>query len=480
MSPNNYFKSFNHNTLQYGPTIFFPNSWECVLGKLGEDELKNDNYGIGIPINQRISLFQKIKSTLLKSKQELSVLYCQESGLSKARFLLEFERIVLQLDHFSSFLERGKLADTKECKLINGTEVSFIRVIQPVGRVLVIGASNFPLAYSAIGGDVISALAAGCSVCYKAHPFHIGTSLLVAELIEKCLIDLSLPAHIYVHYVDNHEHKVTNNLLHSGKINAVGFTGSQDVGRLLMNTCAALPIPIPVFAEMGSVNPVVLLSEGLATNSASYAELLAKSISNDAGQFCTKPGIIFYPNSTSGEGFKGDLISSFAKQPRYHMLHPMIQKRYQLATNQLLMCKEANLLYQELGENSIQGDKIVVELPASTMILNPEICAEIFGPCVILVAYESREELLRLLSKLDGQLTGTILGERSDIVLQEVLSIFSKICGRVIFDGVPTGVNVLATMQHGGPYPSSSDVRFTAVGEKSVWRFARAVTFQNF
>jgi NADP-dependent aldehyde dehydrogenase len=114
------------------------------------------------------------------------------------------------------------------------------------------------------------------------------------------------------------------------------------------------------------------------------------------------------------------------------------------------------------------------------MILNPEICAEIFGPCVILVAYESREELLRLLSKLDGQLTGTILGERSDIVLQEVLSIFSKICGRVIFDGVPTGVNVLATMQHGGPYPSSSDVRFTAVGEKSVWRFARAVTFQNF
>jgi len=473
-------KTYNHFTCEDGLIEYFSDSPEAVLNKIFAAKSQQLKNAFTFSPALRVLLFKKIKSTLEASKEKLCLIYCEESGLSETRFLSELDRVLFQLDHFCAFLDRGALGDKNEIKLINGKEVSFKLKSQPIGQALVLGASNFPLAYSAIGGDVVSALAAGCSVVYKAHPFHIGTSSMVARIIESCLSQLSLSPCVYTHYVDDKNHSTTNFLLRSGMIDAVGFTGSQFVGRYLMDSCASLEYPIPVFAEMGSINPVVFLSNELTHNTEKYANLLAESITNDAGQFCTKPGVIFYPKGSMGEIFKNQLMLAVEKQAHFHMLHPSIQSRYQNSICQLTARKEVNVLYRSPGVNSIHGEKVLAEVSSVDFFADKELCCEVFGPFSLLVAYEDNAQLFMLLSKLDGQLTGTVIGNEKDKELEGVVDEFQKKCGRIILNAMPTGVNVLSTMQHGGPYPSSSDSRFTSVGDNSVWRFIRRVTFQNF
>jgi len=473
-------KTYNHFTCEDGLIEYFSDSPEAVLNKIFAAKSQQLKNAFTFSPALRVLLFKKIKSTLEASKEKLCLIYCEESGLSETRFLSELDRVLFQLDHFCAFLDRGALGDKNEIKLINGKEVSFKLKSQPIGQALVLGASNFPLAYSAIGGDVVSALAAGCSVVYKAHPFHIGTSSMVARIIESCLSQLSLSPCVYTHYIDDKNHSTTNFLLRSGMIDAVGFTGSQFVGRYLMDSCASLEYPIPVFAEMGSINPVVFLSNELTHNTEKYANLLAESITNDAGQFCTKPGVIFYPKGSMGEIFKNQLMLAVEKQAHFHMLHPSIQSRYQNSICQLTARKEVNVLYRSPGVNSIHGEKVLAEVSSVDFFADKELCCEVFGPFSLLVAYEDNAQLFMLLSKLDGQLTGTIIGNEKDKELEGVVDEFQKKCGRIILNAMPTGVNVLSTMQHGGPYPSSSDSRFTSVGDNSVWRFIRRVTFQNF
>lgn len=478
--PTSFFNTFNHNTLEDDTVAYYPDSIDSVLQKLDQSSTVNEVSFAIFSIELRISLFNEIKTALHSGKDELRSLYCRESGLSEIRYNSEFERVIYQLEHFASFLKNGGLNDENEIKLINGKQVSFQRCIEPIGNVLVIGASNFPLAYSSIGGDVVSALAAGCSVVYKVHPYHIGTSLYVANLIGSCLSRLSLSPLLYTHYIDNPSNSVTKSVILSGQIDAVGFTGSQSVGRFLMDLCAALPCPIPVFAEMGSLNPVVLCSKELENNEQKYADLLAVSITNDAGQFCTKPGLIFYPKNQQSEVFKEKLIFAVAQEPHFQMLHPVINDRYQKSLNSLLKHADAEVLLRQPGSNSIHGEKVLLKVSSKSFIDNNCFQEEAFGPCALLVEYCDERDLLSLLSSLNGQLTGTIIGNEHDRALPNVISILRKKCGRLILNGVPTGVNVLSTMHHGGPYPSSSDSRFTAVGHKSVYRFIRPVTFQNF
>ena len=478
--PTSFFNTFNHNTLEDDTVAYYPDSIDSVLQKLNPSSNFNDDSFAVFSVELRISLFNEIKTALNSGKDELRSLYCRESGLSEIRYNSEFERVIYQLEHFTSFLKNGSLNDENEIKLINGQEISFKRCNEPIGSVLVIGASNFPLAYSSIGGDVVSALAAGCAVVFKVHPYHIGTSLYVANLIRSCLSRLSLSPLLYTPYIDNPSNSVTKSVILSGQIDAVGFTGSQTVGRYLMDLCAALPCPIPVFAEMGSLNPVVICSKELEKNEQKYADLLAVSISNDAGQFCTKPGLIFYPKNQQGEVFEEKLIFAVAQEPHFQMLHPVIHERYQKSVNSLSKQKDAEVLLRQPGSNSIHGEKVLLKVPTKSFIANSEFQEEVFGPFGLLVEYGDEQELLSLLSVLNGQLTGTIIGNEQDQELPNVISILRKKCGRLILNGVPTGVNVLSTMHHGGPYPSSSDSRFTAVGQKSVYRFIRPVTFQNF
>ena len=477
--PTSFFNTFNHYTLEDDAVAYYPDSIESVLQKLDQANT-NDSSFANFSIELRISLFNEIIFALQSGKDELHSLYCRESGLSEKRFNIEFERVIYQLEHFVSFLKNVNLNEEFEKKVINGKEISFKRSNEPIGKVLVIGASNFPLAYSAIGGDVVSALAAGCPVIYKAHPYHIGTSLFVAKLIETSLSRLSLSPGLYIHYTDNQSNTVTKSILLSGQIDAVGFTGSQSVGRYLMDLCAALPCPIPVFAEMGSLNPVVLCSKELENNEQKYADLLAVSITNDAGQFCTKPGLIIYPKNELGEVFKEKLIHAVAQQPHFHMLHPIIHDRYQKSVNSLSKQTDAEVLLSQSGSNSMHGEKVLLKVSTKSYIDNSCFHEEAFGPFALLVEYFDERDLVPLLSSLNGQLTGTIIANEHDQALPNVISILRKKCGRLILNSVPTGVNVLSTMHHGGPYPSSSDSRFTAVGQKSVFRFVRPITFQNF
>ena len=478
--PKNFIRPYNHNFHQEGSNLYHPDNWEAISILINPLLTTPKSEALEVSIDLRLALFQKIKSSLSKVSADLCSIYCEETGLTELRFNREFERVLFQLDHFSAFIQSGGLSVSEECKVINGKAVTYKRSFCPIGNVFVIGASNFPLAYSTIGGDVVSALSAGCRVVYKAHLFHVGTSLFVANLIQKCLQELQLPKNLFVHFIDDKDHTISTSLIQSGWIHAVGFTGSQAVGRYLMDQCAALSCPIPVFAEMGSVNPVVLLPKQISENISEYASLLASSVATDAGQFCTKPGIIFYPKSSSGKSFKEALIASFCQQPHYHMLHPLIHERYQKSLTALSGIKDVEVILNIPGEKMIEGEKMLVEVSASTFMKMPELHEEVFGPFALLVSFENIKELVEALKMIEGQLTGTIIGDKSEDGFLEVLTEFKNSCGRIILNGVPTGVNVSSLMQHGGPYPSSSDSRFTAVGSNSIWRFIRPITFQNF
>jgi len=348
--------------------------------------------------------------------------------------------------------------------------------------VVVFGASNFPLAFSVAGGDTASALAAGCPVVVKAHHAHPGTSEMVARAIVKAVAEAEMPAGVFsLLYGAGHE--VGIGLVKHPLTRAVGFTGSLRGGRALFDAAASRPDPIPVYAEMGSVNPVFILPGALRERAEAIAEGLKNSVTLGVGQFCTCPGLAVGLLDENFARFAEKLGGLIAGAQPGTMLYPGILEGYEAGVKRL-----GDLGGLQTTQSRIEADAAKTEaLPAvfstnaRTFMRHHELSEEVFGPSTVVVSCDSRQEMEQIARNLEGHLTATIHGTAEDLHDYDwLVSILENKAGRLIFNGYPTGVEVCASMHHGGPYPAMTDSRATSVGTAAIYRFARPVCYQNF
>ena len=347
-------------------------------------------------------------------------------------------------------------------------------MLRPLGPVAVFGASNFPLAFSVAGGDTASALAAGNPVIVKAHPAHPGTSEIAGRVLTTAIAECGFPAGTFSLLFDAGT-RIGAALVRHPLIRAVGFTGSFKGGRTLMDLAASRDEPIPVFAEMGSVNPVFILPRALRERGESLAAGLHASFTLGGGQFCTKPGLVFL--DTAEPGFLTKLRALTAEAPGFAMLSSGIAGTYERGLRERVGLRTAEGQRTETG---FAAQAALLETDYAAFAGYPALHEELFGPSTLLVTGTDRERMLAAARSLRGHLTATILGTDDDLrEYAELISILETKVGRVIFNGFPTGVEVTHAMVHGGPYPATSDGRSTSVGSQAILRFARPVCYQN-
>ena len=411
------------------------------------------------------------------NQDRLMELMSLETGLPLARAKTELNRSVFQFQQYF-----GAIADKSALEIkideprpeLNGMRNFDLRKMNiPLGPVVVFGSSNFPFAYSTLGGDVASALAAGCPVIVKAHPMHPNTSALSADCILAAARKANLPDGVFSH-LNASDYQVGEQLLKNEEVKAVGFTGSIAGGTALLKLAQERRIPIPVYAEMGSVNPVVVFEDAMLHNSAEIVNKLADSIAVNAGQFCTSPGIIFLEDGPSANQFAEDLVSKLKTFGPQCMLGPSILKNYQKRKEEIA-ARFPLRLDGEITGNFIKPS--VVEVNVEQFIPEKVLQDEVFGAFVCIVRCRNIEDIKAGIHILDGQLTGSVFTNKEEDMKAIQFELQSRI-GRLIINGVPTGVEVSFAQQHGGPFPSSSSSQ-TAVGQDAVKRFLRPVTFQN-
>lgn len=410
--------------------------------------------------------------------------YCLESGLPEGRALGERGRTLFQLRSFAEMLSNNDWKQTTHDEAIPDRQPvpkpDLRRSVLPLGPVAVFGSSNFPLAYSTAGGDTASALAAGCPVVVKSHPMHAGTGELVASAIIRAVEKTNMPNGVFSN-LNSKGIEVGQQIVMHPKIKAVGFTGSIRGGRALFDLAAKRPEPIPVFAEMGSINPVVISQKALEVNGAQWAETYATSITLGTGQFCTNPGLLLAVDSPELDQFAKLLANKIVQVDPSCMLHPNIKSAYSQLKTELVAQNGVEVLSQPVETKTNFADQTIVTVSGTEFLNNPTLHKEVFGPFSVVVKCEKDEELLQIIENLEGQLTGTIIAEEEEFSgLGAIVDALRHRVGRVIFNGVPTGVEVCPSMNHGGPYPASTDPRFTAVGTNSVRRWVRLVSYQNF
>ena len=354
---------------------------------------------------------------------------------------------------------------------------SFLR---PLGPVVVFGASNFPLAFSVAGGDTASALAAGNPVIVKAHHAHPGTSelvgLAVATAVRECGLHEGVFSLLYGSGTEVGAALVKHPLIKAG-----GFTGSRSGGRALFDAAASRPEPIPFYAEMSSVNPVVILSEALRERSDQIATGLHASVTLGAGQFCTNPGLVFLPSGSNADHLVEKLSELMGATPDQTMLTPGIRSSYEKGVAGRSDQTGVATVMQRSGAANCAAGTALFRIGTDQYLTNTELSEEIFGPTTLIVNYDNQEELLMLVRSLEGQLTATIHGTEAELATnRELLNLLETKAGRLLFNGFPTGVEVCHAMVHGGPYPATSDGRSTSVGTRAIFRFTRQVCFQSF
>lgn len=433
---------------------------------------------------KRATFLRAIAQEIENLGQELVKTAMEETALPEARIVAERGRTTGHLNMFADYIEEGSWVeariDTAKPDRAPVPKPDLRKMLVPLGPVVVFGAANFPLAYSTAGGDTASALAAGCTVIVKAHPAHARTSQLVADAIDRAAKTTGIPKGVFQH-VHGADFKVGQALVKHPLAKAVGFTGSFAGGKALFDLANQRDEPIPVFAEMSSVNPIILLPESLKKNYADTAAKLATSITTGVGQFCTNPGLVIAIEHEGLTDFVKALAVKITENHPEMMLHEGIAENYAAKLKQALAQKGVTIEAEAQGDTGKrQGKAIVASTTGSTFMNNPLLAEEVFGPFSLLIRCADRHELHAVISKLHGQLTATLIGEEAE--LKEYQNCFRTLiekAGRVIINGVPTGVEVCPAMQHGGPFPSTTDSRFTAVGTDAIKRFARPVAFQN-
>lgn len=435
-------------------------------------------------LKQRAQFMRAIAVAIAACGEKLIETAMRESNLPRERLENEKGRTIFQLNSYADYCESGQWMDIRIDKADHERippKPDIRKMMVPLGPVLVFGAANFPFAYSTAGGDTACALAAGCPVIVKAHPAHAETSTLVAAAILRAAEKCQMPAGTFSH-VFGASSEVGEILVKHQYTKAVGFTGSFAGGKQLFDWGNQRKVPIPVFAEMSSVNPVFLLPEKMKEAPAEMAKIYAASITLSVGQFCTNPGVIIGMEGNDLNLFIQGLQDEIKKTPAAAMLNSGINKNYFVQRAKALAVENVTVIYEaaaDPGKNELVKPTIACT-SASTFIENPLLQREVFGPYSIIVSCADKREMELVAQHLDGQLSCTIMATNDDIKDNELLlNIVQNICGRLILNGVPTGVEVCLSMQHGGPFPATTDSRFTAVGGDGIRRFARPLSFQN-
>ena len=427
---------------------------------------------------QRAAFLNAIADELATKEAELVERTPLETGLPEMRIKGELGRTVGQLRLFATNLEKDAEFIAEDAALperapLPRPDLKLTKI--PVGPVAVFGASNFPLAFSAAGGDTASALAAGCPVVYKSHSAHPGTSEIVVKAIEVAIKKCDMPAGVY-QLLHSKSYDVSHELVKNPKIQAVGFTGSFNVGMALQESIKLRQQLIPFYGELGSTNPQVLLPGFVKGQEEKLANTFIASLNMGAGQFCTNPGLWFV-SKDEVESFKQSLAKEVEASAPQAMLTPAILKAYQAGCENF--ANNATLVASGQDED-LRCSTAVFETTLEAYRSNKALHQEVFGPAALMVVYSSTEELVEAIDSLEGQLTATVHGDKTQVNdNQAIVESLSYVVGRLIYNQMPTGVEVCDSMMHGGPFPSSTDVRSTSVGSQAIERFLRPLCIQN-
>ena len=421
---------------------------------------------------------------ILDIGDELIVRAMQESGLPRARLEGERARTVGQLRLFASVVRQGDWLDATIDPALPDRQPlprpDLRRMNLPLGPVAVFGASNFPLAFSVAGGDTASALAAGCPVVVKGHPAHPGTGELVARAIAAAVASSSLPAGVFS-YLPGETNALGAALVADPRIKAVGFTGSRGGGLALVRIAAARAEPIPVYAEMSSINPVILFPAALAARGPVLAEAFVASLTMGAGQFCTNPGLVIGLDGPDLDAFVAAAGKVLEGSKSSTMLTPGIHAAFEKGVGALAGHDAVRTVARGCaGDGANQAVGALFETSAEQFLADSALGNEVFGASSIVVRCRDTAELAKVVTGLEGQLTATIQIDPADEpAAAEILPLLAQRVGRILANGWPTGVEVAHAMVHGGPFPATSDSRTTSVGSKAIERFLRPVCFQN-
>ncbi|WP_130930974.1 aldehyde dehydrogenase (NADP(+)) [Pseudomonas sp. Sample_24] len=435
-----------------------------------------------LPPGRRADFLEAIADEIDGLGEEFIALVCRETALPEGRIRGERGRTSGQLRLFAQVLKRGDFLGARidqalpERLPLPRADIRQYRI--GVGPVAVFGASNFPLAFSTAGGDTASALAAGCPVVFKAHSGHMATADCVASAIVRAAQRTGMPSGVFNMIYGA---GVGQALVKAEGIKAVGFTGSLKGGRALSDLAAARPQPIPVFAEMSSINPVILLPHALSTRGDKIAAELTASVNLGCGQFCTSPGLIIGLRSAQFSEFQQHFAQHMGDQPAQTMLNAGALNSYSAGLKHLDRHAQVDhLAGQPQGDRQAQPQLFKADVQ---LLLegDPLLQEEIFGPATVLVEVDDSQQLRAVLDSLHGQLTATLIAEPADLErYSDLLPLLEDKVGRLLLNGYPTGVEVSDAMVHGGPYPATSDARGTSVGSLAIDRFLRPVCYQNY
>lgn len=426
-----------------------------------------------------------IATNILELGDDLIERASQESGLPKERISGERGRTVGQLRMFAAVVLEGSWVDARIDPAIPDRKPlprpDLRRMLIPMGPVAIWGASNFPLAFSVAGGDTATAFASRNPVVFKAHPAHPGTSELVGRAIAQAVRSCGLPEGTFS-LLHGAKPETSQALIGHPAIEAGAFTGSLKAGRALFDAASKRPVPIPFYAEMGSVNPVFVLPRALKERGETIAQGLKNSVTMGVGQFCTNPGVVAAQRGDDLERMTAKLRDLVEAEPPGTMLYPAILRGYQAGVGQRreLPAVESTSTKQITSEERTEAGAVLFETDAESFLDHEILRQELFGPSTVIVSAGTPNELAAIARAMEGSLTATVHGTPEDISeYRRLIAVLETKVGRLLFNGYPTGVEVAPAMNHGGPYPATGDPKFTSVGTAAIYRFVRPICYQN-
>jgi NADP-dependent aldehyde dehydrogenase len=436
---------------------------------------------------QTAALLDRIAKEIESLGDELIERCSAETALPPARLQAERGRTTGQLRMFAALVREGSWVDVRidrgDPARRPSPKPDMRLMLRPIGPVVVFGASNFPLAFSTGGGDTASAFAAGCPVIVKARPSHPGAAELVGQAIQKAIQAVGMPEG-WFSMLHGSGRELGTYLVRHPVVQAVGFTGSLQGGRALCEVAAARPSPIPVFAEMGSVNPVFLLPEAMRRRGEAIAEALYQAVTMGVGQFCTNPGLIIAQEGDDLDRFLQTLASRIEQHPPASMLLQSILTEFEQGVERLAKTPGASCVAQSresADPKKTQCRAAVFTVDADAFLANPDLRHEVFGPVTLVVRYRRWRQLLDIVDCLEGQLASAVHAAEGELAeYPDLLAAMERKAGRLVYNAFPPGMEVCSATHHGGPYPASSDVHFTSLGTAAIYRFVRPVCYQDF
>lgn len=478
-----HYQGFNPGTLTELPEIFYDATGEETdrAMKLSSTAFRAYRKMSGV---QKAEFLEAIATELGLQEDMLVQRAVQETGLTEPRLKGEIARTTGQLRLFADLIKEGSWVeatiDTAQPERKPVPKPDIRRMLVPTGPVVVFPAGNFPFAFSVAGGDTASALAGGNPVVVKVHPGHPGTSELVASAVIRAAKRTNMPEGTFS-MLHGNAYEVGQRLVMHPETTAVGFTGSLQGGKALYDLAHTRPVSIPVFAEMGSINPVFILNGALAEKSDQIAEQLAGSITLGVGQFCTKPGLLIIQDGPGSSKFLDSLNNHISRQTNGIMLGKRISSAFRNTVGDLRTKRGLEFFrYQDDPDHLLKGIPALAKVSAGIFLKNTTLHEEVFGPFSMVVTCSTKKEMVEVAESLQGQLTVSVFAGRQEFSEnKDLLEVIGTKAGRLIRNGVPTGVEVCPSMQHGGPFPSSTDQRFTSVGTYAIKRFVRPLAFQD-